>query len=227
MALPQYLNDLESKSQFVRNKLIDKYLQTKIRKPTLTDQDVMDVCELYGKDYTVHGDEVRKQLEYQHQMFWLQKLSDGNVQAICRILDWSFEEKKEYVRKMLRKDDAAFKRLVKEHGYYKLKEEDARLTKIENMYLKELDASTGNPLIDPEIGFTYYRDLEKQVAKWCADNGLNYVDTIQKKREKVWNIRSKRRAELAKLEKELGIDTRLDRIGSSDNGEPGKTNALF
>ena len=227
MALPKYLNDLESKPQFVQNKLIDKCLQAMIRKTTLTDQDVMDICKLYGYDYAVQGDEVRKQFEYKHQTYWAQKLSDGNVQAICQILDWDFEEKKDYVRKMLRKNDTAFKRLVKEHGYYKTKEDDARLTKIEDTYLKNLDASTGNPLIDPEIGFTYYKDLESQVAKYCADNGLNYTSTIQQKKEKVWNIRSKRRAEIARLEKELGIDPRKDQIRSSDNGSPGTTNALF
>ena len=227
MALPKYLNDLESKPQFVQNKLIDKYLQAKIRKTTLTDQDVMDVCELNGYDYAVQGDEVRKQLEDKRQMFWAQKLSDGNVQAICQILDWDFEEKKDYVRKMLRKNDTAFKQLVKEHGYYKMKEKDARLTKIEDTYLKNLDASTGNPLIDPEIGFTYYKDLERQIEKYCADNGLNYTSTIQQKKEKVWNTRSKRRAEIARLEKELGIDPRKDQIRSSDNGSPGTTNALF
>lgn len=227
MALPKYLNDLESKPQFVQNKLIDKYLQAKIRKTTLTDQDVMDVCELNGYDYAVQGDEVRKQLEDKRQMFWAQKLSDGNVQAICQILDWDFEEKKDYVRKMLRKNDTAFKQLVKEHGYYKMKEKDARLTKIEDTYLKNLDASTGNPLIDPEIGFTYYKDLERQIEKYCADNGLNYTSTIQQKKEKVWNTRSKRRAEIARLDKELGIDPRKDQIRSSDNGSPGTTNALF
>ena len=227
MALPKYLNDLESKPQFVQNKLIDKYLQAMIRKTTLTDQDVMDICKLYGYDYAVQGDEVRKQFEYKHQTYWAQKLSDGNVQAICQILDWDFEEKKDYVRKMLRKNDTAFKRLVKEHGYYKMKEDDARQTKIEDTYLKNLDASTGNPLIDPEIGFTYYKDLERQIERYCADNGLNYTSTIQQKKEKVWNIRSKRRAEIARLEKELGIDPRKDQIRSSDNGSPGTTNALF
>lgn len=227
MALPKYLENLAEQSQYVQEKLIAKYITTKVAKSTLTDQDVMDVCELYGYDYAVQGDEVRKQLEDKRQMFWAQKLSDGNVQAICQILDWDFEEKKDYVRKMLRKNDTAFKRLVKEHGYYKMKEEDARLTKIEDTYLKNLDASTGNPLIDPEIGFTYYKDLESQVAKYCADNGLNYTSTIQQKKEKVWNTRSKRRAKIARLEKELGIDPRKDQIRSSDNGSPGTTNALF
>lgn len=227
MALPKYLENLAEQSQYVQEKLIAKYITTKVMKSTLTDQDVMDVCELYGYDYAVQGDEERKQLEYKRQIYWAQKLSDGNVQAICQILDWDFEEKKDYVRKMLRKNDTAFKRLVKEHGYYKMKEDDARQTKIEDTYLKNLDASTGNPLIDPEIGFTYYKDLESQVAKYCADNGLNYTSTIQQKKEKVWNTRSKRRAEIARLEKELGIDPRKDQIRSSDNGSPGTTNALF
>ena len=227
MALPKYLENLAEQSQYVQEKLIAKYITTKVAKSTLTDQDVMDVCELYGYDYAVQGDEVRKQLEDKRQMFWAQKLSDGNVQAICQILDWDFEEKKDYVRKMLRKNDTAFKQLVKEHGYYKMKEDDARLTKIEDTYLKNLDASTGNPLIDPEIGFTYYKDLERQIEKYCADNGLNYTSTIQQKKEKVWNTRSKRRAEIARLEKELGIDPRKDQIRSSDNGSPGTTNALF
>lgn len=227
MALPKYLENLAEQSQYVQEKLIAKYITTKVTKSTLTDQDVMDVCELYGYDYAVQGDEVRKQLEDKRKMFWVQKLSDGTVQAICQILDWDFEEKKDYVRKMLRKNDTTFKQLVKEHGYYKMKEDDARQTKIEDTYLKNLDASTGNPLIDPEIGFTYYKDLESQVAKYCADNGLNYTSTIQQKKEKVWNIRSKRRAEIARLEKELGIDPRKDRISSSDKGESGKTNALF
>ena len=227
MALPKYIENLAEQSQYVQEKLIAKYITTKVTKSTLTDQDVMDVCELYGYDYAVQGDEVRKQLEDKRKMFWVQKLSDGTVQAICQILDWDFEEKKDYVRKMLRKNDTTFKQLVKEHGYYKMKEDDARQTKIEDTYLKNLDASTGNPLIDPEIGFTYYKDLESQVAKYCADNGLNYTSTIQQKKEKVWNIRSKRRAEIARLEKELGIDPRKDRISSSDKGESGKTNALF
>lgn len=227
MALPKYLENLAEQSQYVQEKLIAKYITTKVMKSTLTDQDVMDVCELYGYDYAVQGDEERKQLEYKRQIYWAQKLSDGNVQTICQILDWDFEEKKDYVRKMLRKNDTAFKRLVKEHGYYKMKEDDARQTKIEDTYLKNLDASTGNPLIDPEIGFTYYKDLESQVAKYCADNGLNYTSTIQQKKEKVWNTRSKRRAEIARLEKELGIDPRKDQIRSSDNGSPGTTNALF
>lgn len=227
MTLPKYLENRAEQSQYVQEKLIAKYITKMAKKPTLTDRDVMDVCELYGYDYAVQGDEVRKQLEYKHQIYWAQKLSDGNVLAICQILDWDFEEKKDYVRKMLRENDTAFKRLVKEHGYYKMKEEDARLTKIEDTYLKNLDASTGNPLIDPEIGFTYYKDLESQVAKWCADNGLNYVGTIQQKKEKVWNIRSKRRAEIGRLEKELGIDPRKDQIRSSDNESPGTTNALF
>lgn len=222
MALPKYLENLAEQSQYVQKKHIEKFLTAKIHQHTLTDQDVMDVCDLFGYDYAIKGEEVRKQLEEKHNAYLA-----GKIMEVCALLGYDYNEKKDYVKKMILKGDKDFSRKVKECRYWKMKEEDAILTRQEEHQIKELDASTGNPLIEPGTGMVHYRDLEHRIETWCDSTGQNYVDPTLKKKQKIWKERSIRRAEIARLEKELGIDPRKDQISSSDNGSPGTTNALF